>query len=65
MIDGKNVIDQPVKNDLKTYENIQKKKRKNATGQGNDYKTGCLLDYNYFKKNSTSFWCWSKNNTTN
>ena len=28
MIDGKNVIDQPVKNDLKTYENIQKKKKK-------------------------------------
>ena len=54
MIDGKNVIDQPVKNDLKTYENIQKK-RKNATGQGNDYKTGCLLDYNYLKKKSTSF----------
>ena len=23
--------------------------RKIATGQGDDYKTGCLLDYNYFK----------------
>ena len=29
----------------KTYENI----RKNATGKGDDYKTGCLLDYLYFK----------------
>ena len=29
----------------KTYENI----RKIATGQGDDYTTGCLLDYSYFK----------------
>ena len=29
----------------KTYENI----RKIATGQGDDYTTGCLLDYIYFK----------------
>ena len=29
----------------KTYENI----RKNATGQGDDYATGCLLDYSYLK----------------
>ena len=28
-----------------TYENI----RKIATGQGDDYTTGCLLDYPYFK----------------
>ena len=28
-----------------TYENI----RKIATGQGDDYRTGCLLDYPYFK----------------
>ena len=46
MIDGKNVFDQPVKNDKVTYENI----RKIATGQGDDYTTGCLLDYTYFKK---------------
>ena len=47
MIDGKNFFDQPVKNDKVTYENI----RKIATGQGDDYTTGCLLDYSYFKKN--------------
>ena len=46
MIDGKNFFDQPVKNNKVTYENI----RKIATGQGDDYTTGCLLDYTYFKK---------------
>ena len=45
MIDGKNFFDQPVKNNKVTYENI----RKIATGQGDDYTTGCLLDYIYFK----------------
>ena len=46
MIDGKNLFDQPIKNDKITYENI----REIATGQGDDYTTGCLLDYVYFKK---------------
>ena len=41
MIDGKNFFDQPVKNDKVKYENI----RKFATFQGDDYTTGCLLDY--------------------
>ena len=45
MIDGKNFFDQPVKNNKITYNNI----RKNATGQGDDYTTGCLLDCTYFK----------------
>ena len=45
MIDGKHFFHQQVKNNLIIYENI----RKIATGQRNDYKTGCLLDYNYFK----------------
>ena len=45
MIDGKNLFDQPVKNDKVTYENI----RKIATGRGDEYTTGCLLDYIYFK----------------
>ena len=35
---------QPVKIELRTYENI----RKIATGQRDDYTTFCLLDYNYF-----------------
>ena len=45
MIDGKNVFDQPINNDAKTYENI----RKIATGQGDDYKISCLLNYPYLK----------------
>ena len=32
-------------NNFKTYENI----RKIATSLGDDYTTGCLLDYSYFK----------------
>ena len=47
MIDGRNFFDQPIDNMAKTYENI----RKIATGQGDDYTTGCLLDYPYFKEN--------------
>ena len=45
IIDGKNFFDQPGKDNKVTYENI----RKIATGQGDDYTTGCLLDYPYFK----------------
>ena len=44
MIDGK-CFDQLIKNDKIIYENI----RKIATGQGDDYTAGCLLDYAYFK----------------
>ena len=44
MIDGRNFFDQLIKYYLKTYDNI----RKIATGQGDDYITGCLLDYPYF-----------------
>ena len=47
MIDGKNFFDQPINSKLETYENI----RKIATGKGDDYATGCLLDYSYFKEN--------------
>ena len=45
MIDGKNFFDQPIKDNKITYENI----RKIATGQGDDYTTGCLLNYAYLK----------------
>ena len=45
MIDGRNFFDQPINSMTKTYENI----RKIAIGQGDDYTTGCLLDYPYFK----------------
>ena len=41
-----NVFDQPVKNNFRTYDNIQKI----TIGQRDDYATGCLLDYNYFNE---------------
>ena len=47
MIDGRTFFDQPINNMSKTYENITKF----ATGKGDDYSTGCLLDYPYFKEN--------------
>ena len=47
MIDGRNLFDQAIDSMTKTYENI----RKIAMGQGDDYITGCLLDYTYFKEN--------------
>ena len=45
MIDRKNFSDQPVKNNKITYDNT----RKTATGQRDNYTTGCLLDYICFK----------------
>ena len=48
MINGEDFFDQPMKNNKVTYENI----RKIATGQGDDFLTGCLLDYPYFKDSS-------------
>ena len=47
MIDGKNVYDQPINDLIKQYDEV----RKVSTGQGDDYTTGCLLDYAYFKDN--------------
>ena len=46
MIDGRNFFKQTINNDLRAYDNIQKI----ATGQGDDYTTGCLLDYPFFKE---------------
>ena len=45
MIDGKIFLDQPINSNIKTYENI----RKITTGQADDYTTGYLLDFCYFK----------------
>ena len=43
MIDGRNFLDQPVKNYMSTYHN--------TISQGNVYTTGYLLDYHNFNKN--------------
>ena len=45
LIDGRN--DQPINDLIKQYDEI----RKVSIGQGDDYATGCLLDYAYFKDN--------------
>ena len=45
LIDGKNFYDQQI-NDLAKQDD---KIKKTATGQGEDYTTRCLLDYQYFK----------------
>ena len=42
----KKKFDQPVKNNLRTYDKI----KKTAIGQGDDYTNGCLLDYPFLKK---------------
>ena len=45
IINGKNFHDQAIDSDIKRYEEI----RKLATGQGELYTTGCLLEYNHIK----------------
>ena len=42
----KSFFNQPVKSDLRTNDNI----RKVSTSEGDDYTTGCLLDYSYLKE---------------
>ena len=44
LIDGRNFYDQPVNDLVKQYDEV-------STGQGEDYATGCLLDYACFKYN--------------
>ena len=46
-IDGRNFYDQSINDLIKQYNEV----RKISTGQGDDYTTGCLLDYSYFEKN--------------
>ena len=46
-IDVTNFYDQPINDSIKQYDEIRKK----STGQGDDYTTGCLLDFSYFEKN--------------
>ena len=45
-IDERNFYDQPVIDSIKQYDET----RKISTGQGDDYTTGCLLDFAYLKK---------------
>ena len=45
LIDSRNFYDQPISNEIKNYDEI----RKIARRKRDDYTTGCLLDYQYFK----------------
>ena len=45
LIDGRNFYDQPISDQIKTYDEISKIE----TRKRDDYTTGCLLDYQYFK----------------
>ena len=45
-IDGRNFYDQPINDMIKQNDKI----RKISTGQGDDYTTGCFLDFAYFEK---------------
>ena len=45
LIDGRNFYQQPINDQIINYDEI----RKIATRKGDDYTTGCLLDYQYFK----------------
>ena len=46
-INGRNFYDQPINDLIKQYGDVIKV----STGQGDDYTTGCLLDFAYFEKN--------------
>ena len=41
LIDGRNLYDHSINDEIRKYDEI----RKIATGKGDDYTTGCLLDY--------------------
>ena len=56
MIDGRNFYDQPINDLKKQYDKV----RKALTGQGDDYTTGCFLDYVYFKENYRLICSWFK-----
>ena len=47
LTNGRNFYDQSINDSIRKYDEI----RKIASGKGDNYATGCLLDYDYFKKN--------------
>ena len=49
LIDGRNFYDQPIHDLIKQYDEV----RKVSAIKGDDYTTGCLLDYTYFKDKNT------------
>ena len=57
LINGRKFYDQPINDQIRKYDEI----RKIATGQGDDYTTGCLLDYHYLSQQTKSIRCYSTN----
>ena len=49
LVDGRNFYDQNISEDFKKYR--KEELRKVMTGMGEDYTTGSLLDYDYWKNN--------------
>ena len=45
LIDSRNLLDRPIIDQIKKYDGV----RKIETGQGDDYITGCLLDYKFYR----------------
>ena len=45
IIDGRNFYDDPIKRDIEKYRELKKV----MIGKGEDYTTGSLLDFDYFK----------------
>ena len=45
LVDGRNFYDQPISDQIRKYDEL----RQVTTGKEDDYTTGCLLDYQYFK----------------
>ena len=52
MIDRRNFYDQQIDDLIKQYDEVKKV----STGHGDDYTTGCLLNYAYLKDNCR-LWC--------
>ena len=50
IIDGRNFYDNPIENDIEKYRELEKV----MIGKGEDYTTGSLLGFNYFKKHYKS-----------
>ena len=46
IIDGRNFYDNPIESDIEKYRELKKV----IIGKGEDYTTGSMLDFNYFKK---------------
>ena len=47
LIDGRNFYDQPISDQIRKYDEVKMV----ALVKGEDYTTGCLLDYSYYKNN--------------